>query len=270
MATMTENEVLQTREQLFTTVDIMTDPINCGDDRASELERYIHLFGGELFVPYTTAVLQETDTTGSAQPLGALRSKLVAQQKARGVRGLGVHSDETAEQGSEIDLDKQAGPVGCGFAAKRAAISHLIHENREDIITEAEMLMPELFGEAWASEFAHGVADAHGRIAERSQLVVGDPRQIILDAVKDGDTTAIYRGGHTATVGIINTERNSSFLTGDAVEQEVAAYNHDLWASDQLFAMSDDAPNPAMAAIASLIDVIGTMKALGVTEIAVR
>jgi hypothetical protein len=48
------------------------------------------------------------------------------------------------------------------------------------------------------------------------------------------------------------------------------AYNHDLWASNELIEMIPGAPDRNQVAIASIIDIIGTMKALGVERIGVR
>ncbi|CAN5365834.1 hypothetical protein BH09PAT4_BH09PAT4_05270 [soil metagenome] len=264
------NEIVTSREQFYVNVDLYKDPKSCGDDRESDLNKFIHMFGGVLFIAYTRGVLQEVSNPGSTDSVPNLTTQTLSELQGRGVESLSVHSDSAAEDGSTIDLTERNGSVGCGYAAKRAAISQLIYENGEQITNEASQLLPELFIDESAWSFARATTEAHGRLAQRASDAIGDGRALVLTALEKGAQGVLVHGEHTATEGIINTRRNTSLLTNDAVRAGLPVYQHDLWASSELLAMLQDAPDRQQAALASVIDIIGTMKALGVQEIGVR
>lgn len=270
MPTLTQNETVASREHLFVSADIYNDPINCGDDRKSTIDKFIHMFGGVLFVSYTSAVMQEIEQPGSVENLPDLTQQVTNYLKSNGIKGIGVHSDVSAEHDSNLHTDKPDGPVGCGFAAKRGVISQLISENRDEIIEQASQLIPELFIEESAYSYAHQAADAHHRLSERAEKAIGDGRKLVLSACESGAETAVVTGEHVATDGIINTRHDTTFDTNTATAEGLPAYNHNLWASNALIEMLPSQPDRTQAAIASLIDIIGTMRALGVQNIAVR
>jgi len=270
MPTVTTNETVATREQLYIPVDMYTDAINCGDDRRASLDKYIHIFGGALFVAYQQAIMQEVQQPGSAESLEALTAQVIPQLQNKGIQGLGVHSDTKAENGTIFHAEQTDGEIGCGYAGKRAAISQLIAENGEEIVHEAAGLFPELFIDESAWIFGAQVTAAHGSLAARSGQAIGDGRKLVLGAKDSGANIMLVDGTHAANEGIINTRRDSTFDTNTAQYANVPAYNHDLWASNDLLEMLPSAPNRKQAAIASIIDVIGTMKALGVERIGVR
>jgi hypothetical protein len=270
MPTVITNETVVNREQLFVPADLYVDPINCGDDRPADWDKYIHIFGGVLFVAYQQAILQEAQRPGSAENLDALTTEVTPELKARGVQGLGVHSDTQAESGSMFHAEQADGAVGCGYAAKRAAISQLIAENGEAIVSEAAGLFPELFIDESAWTFGAQVTAAHGSLAARRSQSIGEGRKLVLSAKDAGAKVMLVDGTHVASEGIINTRRDTTFDTNSANQTGLAAYNHDLWASNDLIEMLPYAPDRQRTAIASVIDIIGTMKALGVQHIAVR
>lgn len=264
------DEIVSSREQLYVPADIHSDLINCGDDRTSDAAKYIHVFGGALFVSYTNAVLQEVQRPGSASNLAALTGQVVEQLQAAGYEGLGVHSDTAAEAGQSFRADQLDGAVGCGYAGKRAAISQLISDNGESIMQAASGLLPDLFGDKASQDFGWQVVAAHGRLAERADSAIGDGRAVVRTANAAGAKMMLVSGSHVATEGIINTQAGSTFDTNAAHQANLAAYDHDLWASSTLLESLPNAASRQEATIASVIDVIGTMQALGVEHIAVR
>lgn len=265
-----ESEALQTRETLFVPADLYNDQINCGDDRPSDLEGHINIFGGVLFPAYTAMVLCELHTPGTSGSFMENAGTVTRALKDSGVQHPGVHSDANAEQGSCFDEHRTDGTVGCGFGQARAIISGYVRDNGAAIIEEATVKMPWLFDNDQAQEFAEKVVATHESLAGNADTIIGNGRQAICRAVAAGADVGIFRGPHTATFGVINTQSNTKFQTNRACAESVPAYTHNLWASDQLLAMLPDAPDETEARIASVIDVIGTMKVLGVEEIAVR
>jgi hypothetical protein len=270
MPTITTNETVATREQLYIPADLRVDAINCGDDRSADRDQYIHIFGGVLFVAYQQAIMQEAQQPGSAEALDKLTTQIIPQLQDRGIQGLGVHSDTKAEHGSAFRTGEANGEIGCGYAGKRAAISQLIAENGQAIVEEAAGLFPELFIDESAWTFGMHIAKAHGNLAARQEQAIGDGRHVVLQAVSSGAGIMLVDGAHVANEGIINTRRDSTFDTNAAQDTDLPAYNHDLWASNELIEMLPGAPDRNQAAIASIIDIIGTMKALGVEHIGVR
>lgn len=264
------NETVTSREQFYVPANLRQDLINCGDDRPADADKYIHVFGGAIFVTYTNAILQEIRQPGSVEDLAALIKQDIAELQTAGFANPGVHSDTSAEAGTAFHADQADGPVGCGYAGKRAAISQLISDKGENILEEAGSLLPELFVDETAWEFGRQVIAAHGRLAGRADSAIGNGRALVRGATAAGAKMMLVDGSHTATEGIINTRTDSTFDTNAAYEAGLAAYDHDLWASNALLESLPGAPDRQQAAIASVIDVIGTMKALGVQTIAIR
>jgi hypothetical protein len=82
----------------------------------------------------------------------------------------------------------------------------------------------------------------------------------------------LVTGTHVAQDGIINDKPNSSLQSGDALHANLPAYEHDSWATAEIYErLRHLYPyDKQELAIADLIDTIGTMRALKVERIAVR
>ncbi len=278
----TQRELLDTREAFYApTGPLESAAVNCGDERpvAEQTETdersdaqantpYVHVFGGGLFPAYNTMVLAVIDNTSVPTFAEAAQNALGTLQ-AQGITGLGVHSDTHAEHDTNLHTDHVDGPVGCGYAQKRAAISELIYENGDAILDDIRQLRPDLLADEANLAFAQNVLAAHGLLAQDTQRL-SSGRAVVLAAVHSGAHSMVVDKDHIAHDGIINAIPNTSIGSGEAYEEGMPTYDHDIWASTQL--LQSMYPNRPLAEleITSLIDIIGTMRALGVTTIAYR
>ena len=286
-----QQELLRSREQYYDhTNSIEAAEIYCGDERPpvpnsmsadshqeaasnslaqpSDEMPFVHMFGGGLFVAYNGMVLklvQNDNVPTFADAAAATVEQLVAQ----GITGVGVHSDTHAEHDVVLHTDHTEGVVGCGYAQKRAAISQLIHDTGDEILDDMKQLRPDLFSDPANTDFAHSVIAAHGLLAQDTQRL-GNGRAVVLAAVKAKARTMLVDGDHIAKHGIVNGDNNSSFNSGRAYADGNATYDHDIWASTLLLRDLNPEASDAHIEIASMIDIIGTMRALGVTTIAYR
>ena len=263
---------LTARDSQYAQTSLEQSVIFCGDERGEG--DYIHIFGGALNIPYNLAILKEvaepgsvTDTfedqTASLVPVVADVAKVKQ----------GVHSDDTAENAEHMHTDRHDGPIGCGYAEKRQAISQLIHEMGGQIVARAAELAPELFQSQEDDDFADEVVNAHGRLAERSGFFTTG-RRVALVAVQKGAETQVVKGEHTGEKGELNMVPNTSLRSEKARQDGEPLYSQDEWAVD---AIQDRIRHlypydRRHTQIAHVIDAIGTMAALGVDlqDISVR
>ena len=79
-------------------------------------------------------------------------------------------------------------------------------------------------------------------------------------------------GSHTGKDGIINRNTFSTLDTGAALHQGLPTYNHDAGFAEQVLEKLQPKfkHDARFAQIAGFIDAIGTMRALGVENIAAR
>lgn len=264
------NEVLASREPYFAEVDLQTSDIFCGDERipVDVNEPYIHLFGGELFVSHNRLVSATTKGMDIATFADTVQHD-VAALKAAGIQNLGVHSDTHAEASSAFQFDRAEGKVGCGYAELRPAISQGIVERQDEILADAQRLFPELFVDTSDFVAAQQIIAAHKQLASQPD-VIGAGRNVVRAAIAAGAKMMLVDGDHVSRVGIINTQPDTSFKSGEALAAGLAAYNHDLWASQGLVERLAPGQDLVEFERASVIDIIGTMKALGVEEIVRR
>lgn len=235
---------------------------------ASEDKPYIHIFGGGLFPAYTGMVLKLVEN--EAVPTFAQAAvDTIETLRARGIVGLGVHSDTHAEHDTTFHADHTEGPVGCGYAQKRGVISQLIHDDKDKILRDIQQLRPDLFEDEANLVFAHQVFAAHGLLAQDTQRL-GSGREVVVAAAKTGAPTMVVDGDHVAKDGIINDFDGTSFRSGQAYAEGNPVYVHDIWASTPILANLYPETPLAKLEIASLIDIVGTMRALGVETIAYR
>jgi hypothetical protein len=266
------NELLASREPYFAEVDIETSDIFCGDEREplGVKEPYIHMFGGALNVPFNSLIVTAaTDLNTPLPTLAAAATADIFALKAANIQGLGVHSDTHAEEGEDFQRDRQDGKVGCGYSELRQHISHTIVKNRNEILDDAERLFPELFADLEGYAMAQRIISSHEALAGRADTL-GTGRSVVQAAIKAGAKVMLVDGNHVATQGIINTQPGTSFKSGEALRDGLPTYDHDHWAGQELFKRTGSKLDPRMFQRASIIDAIGTMKALGVTEIARR
>lgn len=258
---------LAERQQFFGEVDLADTPMFCGDDRGRGL--FIHVFGGVLGVVYNEVIAREiTDPNAVTGTFASEASSIVPFILAHGgVPKAGVHSDDVIEHGISFRADVTDGPVGCAYAENRATISQKIVEGADELIALAKQKRPALFPEEQDTTFARSVTQAHGRLLERSFL--GSGRQAALEAVHAGALTSVVQGVHSPnSVGIINLVPNTSPDTGAAMDKGLPFYNQDSWALQRvIFNLSLPYPyDEHQQQIIELIDVLGTMKALGIKD----
>jgi hypothetical protein len=259
------HEAVGRREAFYRPASLDKDPIFCGDDRNKD---GIQLFGGVVNIAYNEAVLEEVAKPGSVTD--SLEDRVEAKTAALIREGMhpGVHSDTTAEQGTELKEDSE-GPVGCAYALLRAAISEGIGRNGGELVEEAARLRPELFEKPGAHEFGLAVTAAHGRLAERESFQ-SPGRKVVLAAASKGAKTTVYEGDHIAGDAIINKEPSTRFDGGGAMNEGLPAYNHDAWAAEEIARRLNDPSDSKQRQIANLIDMLGTVRALGVGDTLVR
>ncbi len=270
MTAVDTNELIASREQFFNPIDLRANGYNCGDDQTSDWQLYAHIFGGATFLGYSTMILGHINEPIAVESLESSTASAIRQLASRGYQHQGVHSSVSAEGGHYFQTQRTEGGLGCGYIALRRDISQLISEQGESILAEMDQLLPHLFADE-GKNFARQVVAAHGYFAT-NPTVLGQPRQIALSAIREGATPMLVDGGHTATDGIINLESGTTFDNNSSVAAGLPTYDHDLWASNDLLAQLPATTNYShdQLTTASLVDIIGTMRALGVTQIAVR
>lgn len=268
-----EQEIIASREKFYVPVSLTNNDIFCGDERQpiDVATDYIHWFGGALNVPYNLAIMKETIHPGSVtDTFEEQTGSLVPVLLEAGVQG-GVHSDACSEQGDRMRIDNPEGAVGCGYGQKRPDISRLIADPANGVAEDALRLRPELFESQQDVDFADNVIESHGRLAEREGFFTSG-RRVILTAVAKGAKSMLVAGEHSAKEGIINLDPESTLRSGEAMNAGLPAYNHDSWAIEETYDMIHHLYpyDKRQLQIAELIDTIGTMRALGVEDIAVR
>ncbi len=257
-------------DQFFKPVHINSAFVFCGDERQPLYARlFIHIFGGLAFQAYNLAIMNELQTAGSVK---TTFEDLVVEQitglNAAGIRA-GVHSDYETEHGKVIDTHELAGGFGCGYIAKRAAISELIANQTERMVAQAMSLRPELFSSSKANQQAAAVFEAQRRLATRPGFLTAG-RSIGLKAIQHGAPAMVVSGRHLAKEGIINLVTNTTLDSAAANKAGKPVYNHDQWAVMEMFDRSTVHYDRQVYDMATTIDAIGTLLALGVETIAVR
>ncbi|HET8709233.1 MAG TPA: hypothetical protein VFL85_03035, partial [Candidatus Saccharimonadales bacterium] len=231
---------------------------------------YIHVFGGVANTAYNAEILSRATEEGVRH--STFEHAIAAAAKGCKNAGVaaGVHSDTHSETAHEIDLASSE-PIGCGYIKLRRDISREIADNAVAIIAAAESSRPELFTDPDDTSFAHAVVQAHVSLAANDEYF-GESRAVAGAAIAEGAPTMLVDGDHVATQGIINLASDTTIDSGTAFEAGKSIYVHDAWASEQLAKNYGNARNFSAKSwqIADLIDAIGTMRALGVTTIAVR
>lgn len=265
-------EVVSSREPFYSHVSLAENYVFCSDDRTLGL--HIKMFGGVLNPVYNLLVMKEVNQPHSVnQTLEAETNYLVPViVTIGGVNKPGVHSDTTAEAGHHMKTERVEGKVGCGYAELRQAISGLIVDRGDEILKEAKLKLPGLFAGPHSDAQAYDIIEAHQRLADRSSFFTSG-RGVILQAIKSGANSMVVDGTHADNAGgIINYVYNTGLEGGEAAAAGKPAYNHDAWASREVFDKVHhlypyDRTQQDMAVV---IDAIGTMKALGVEEIGIR
>ncbi|MDB5175946.1 MAG: hypothetical protein JWM81_804 [Candidatus Saccharibacteria bacterium] len=268
-----KHELLQSRERFYSDVSLDRDPIFCGDDRESDLDLYIHVFGGmPPNIAYNLTIIREAHNAGSVEDtfgeeVGSITPVLidVAHEK------VGVHSDDNSEVNGIFDVNGQ-GDIGCGYIKLRQPISRLIAERKAEVLAEAKLQSPELFTSELDDQIAEGILSAHQSLSERAGFFKASSREVAKTTVDQGANTMVVVGPHGAEDGIINRRRDTSIKTNAASEAGLKTYDHDAWATGDTYdKIRDYYPfDKRELEIADLIDAIGTMWALGVKTIATR
>lgn len=263
-------EVVQSREIFFDKVSLSNTLLACGDDRTKNL--LIKLMGGILNPIYQNIVMQELTDPGSVtdsfEEEAAKQTPLILKSGAP----LGaVHSDTAAEGSDAINLDQPEGKVGCGYAELRQAISAGIFKNEEQVIAWAQILRPELFESDEDLLTAKQITATHGRLAERQSLFTSG-REVVLTAADQGAQTVVVDGQHTAQEATVNLVADTTLDGSLAAEAGLEVYDHDSWALEEIQdkLRSEYPYDKKQQQIAEIIDVVGTLMALGVERIGVR
>lgn len=263
---------LRARKKFYQSVSMRRDFWFCGDERESNLARYIRVFGGVANFAYNLDIMREVTEPGSvtgtmAESVSSLSTLLLHY----GIHA-GVHSDDSAEQGEAFDVNATNNLIGCSYITNRQTISQLITSHGPQLIHEAMMQRPELFTEYGDTVFAKSVIKATERLAARESYFAAPPRSIAQAAIEHGAPAMVVKGTHSAKFGIINLVENTSIDSTQASQAGLAACSHDAWATEaahdklrQFFPY-----DKKQLMIAELIDTIGTMTALGVVQIETR
>ncbi len=264
------NDTLEAQYQVealpFVPVDLTSSLITCGDDlELTYPNECIHIFGGALYTPYLVSVLI-TSSDPSLTPSNFMDNvdSLIPLMLSRNYE-ISVHSDDKNENGHhDIDINDQSiVNVGCGFAQKRQIISNSIGQNRDQILSIAQNLRPELFDSEQELNDANAIIKAHEAMA-RSLTVSG--RELVKKSLELGTSGVVVLGSHKSKSGVYNLIRNTSLDTNLANQNQNPAYIQDGWAViDIMKSLSDIIPlDIKKVEIADLIDSIGIMLALGV------
>jgi hypothetical protein len=262
-------ELVTKREHLFVPVDLKIDGYNCLDDQESDWDRYAHIGGGAASLGFTRMVIAHIRRPGSAGGFADTTADTIDVLAANGYQHQGIHSSVNAEDGDRVQFDKLEGGIGCGYMQLRREISQGISQNGREYVDEATRLFPELFDNEADNAYAWQVVGAHEWFsAEPSRIDPG--RRVFMTASEHGAEAMLVRGGHAASEGIINTEPGSTLNSNAAVTEGLPCYDFDVWAPAEMLALMPENLDARQAAIANIIDTIGTLKALGVTHIARR
>lgn len=275
-------EIVAGREPFCGPVSLAKSDIFCGDKRKpiNASGPYVHWFGAELNPIHTLIVMNEVTVPGSiADNMTTFESearRLTPIIKEKVSPRIGVHSDTACEQGSQLQTNRLDGPVGCKYAEKRQPISALITQQGEEILNILDRVRPELFETGEDLDFGRKVLAAHGRLANRDRFYTSG-RRVAIAAVEKGCKSQVLDSESAASdrpVGIINLDPSSSLDNESAVDAGQSAYFQDTALVMQAFGKFSDAYPYAthQLEIATEIDTIGTMLALGIDEkdIAVR
>lgn len=248
----------------------------CGDERPSDIDLYIHIFGAAAYFAYNHRVAKamHNESRGDATFVNDVAIICKAAEDAK--LNLGVHSDDISETKAAKATRKEAGLiVGCGYVAFRQFISTVIGANANQITKEATQLRPELFYDTDDHAILKRTIDAHARLAQDSTYFGNSPRSVMEKAIQLGAPFMKVQGGHEGEQGVINTQYNSSIHTTEAFRAGYPTYNHDSWATEQAWGElqkehSDLRHDVHELAIADLVDAIGTLHVLGAKKIYVR
>lgn len=263
-------QLIQKLSPYIATISLDRHAVFCGDDRSSDLDLYIHWFGGIINPIFNDAVLSENDQPGSVNDTlkQLVRIKVPEYRDVAKVKG-GIHSDEQTEGSKDIRTDILEGPIGCGYLFKRSAISGLLYTQREPIVTDLQRLLPEYFENDQDIEYAYDITKAHNRLAQRIGFM-SPGREIGLEAIRQGALTMNVREGHASKQGVLNTDASVSLQTSKALAAGLATYWHDLGSVEQAQARISHNFTHKQHLIANALDAVATMRALGVEYIEVN
>lgn len=260
-------DALKEREQFFAPASLKNNEVFCGDDRSEDDD--LHLFGGSVHnVAVTLDALKEVTEPGSVtEPLEKTLPALATVVAEVGKLHGGIHSDEGNEGDSHFHAERTEGGLGCKKIAAQTAVSELIATQREKVINISSRLAPELFESEEDLANAAAIADAHGRLAERTDYH-SDGRKLAI-AVSSVVPVKVLPGQHNPeAVGIVVFEPGIKFASLSAMKAGEPAYTHDIWALSQaidnirhLYPYDKN-----MFLRANLMDTVATMLALGIPE----
>jgi hypothetical protein len=264
----------ETRERFYHAVEsIRSLPIFCGDERLPLVDYpYLHVFGGVANPAYNSRVLEVANGQATANATFKEDVSSAAMILRANDIQAGVHSDTHSEKTDQMSTEGDD-PIGCGYIKLRRNISQLIAENRADIVQTAIQLRPELFADSDNITYAHRVAEAHEVLASDDAYFGSSSRQVAAAAIDEGAPSMLVGGDHSGLTGMINYLENTTFDTSDALNSDMPTYDHDTWAAQQMLNLIPTAQISSTSLqreTADLIDAIGTMRALGVIDIAVR
>ena len=267
MTTANRETILQQYEHLYVPANMQDFDAFCGDERPSELEVYLHLFGGGTKITYTYSVVRELLGPGSVTESFPT---LVAAQAPTIIRtgGLryGVHSDDHAEGDMQLDINNpKILNIGCGYLGKRKDISNLIAVRAQDVLLVAQREVPEHFTDREDLNTANGLILAHGNLAERPGFITNG-REVARAALNKGAKSMVVRGPHMGKICFINDKEGSTYSTTQAVNEGLPAYDDDTWVARKVFSNMHTLFPYDMRTLmqANYIDTIGTALALGV------
>lgn len=258
------------REYCFLNANIIRDEIFCGDDRPSNKECYIHIFGGALNIAYLRSITAKSlDCKNTPRTfMDAIDSTTELLVNQLGLN-IGVHSDDQTE--------RQSNPsnIGCAYAQNRQLISQLIFSYRTQIFNKAASLRPELFKDPNAIDISNVVFSAHQTLSKEGSSFFNNysGRKAYLEALKKGAHQMNVIGTHSElSQGIINLREGTTLNTNQALSLNLPAYNHDSWAVNSIFRSLPEYSNEVQAIIqiADLIDTLGTMQVLAIKNIEIR
>ncbi len=238
-------EILDTVVPLYETLPEGLIEVNCGDGRRpveAGKELFAKKFGGGPGYSWDYMVLTELARPGSVQkPLPETHEELVSSSafKRAGLSS-GVHSDEHAEghNATSIDTEKTDGPVGCGRWQRGQEISQAALEHIEEIVTKGKEIAPELFN--GREERAHQIAQTNAELAKRratkGRPILPSGREIVVAALKVGDSGVVLEGDHEekdASYNLVENQTNDTYRSQEH-------FGADGWATSRFFEANDD------------------------------
>lgn len=257
---------IESLQPFLVEVSLAHTPIYCGDERPSDIEVYIHWFGGIANPIFNDAVYSEAEAPGSVtHSFKDIVANALPVYRASAGLIPGVHSDLATEKAETFDLGHVGPEIGCGYLFKRAQISQLIAQQGEMILQKAESLFPELFSPAGSLDYAQKVLQAHRDLAERVSFNSAG-REVAFAAINSGALFMNVTGAHIARDGVINLDPSYSLNTTKAFNAGRPTYWHDAELVE--YAQSKVAVSSSQKRrLVNLIDTLGTMHALGVKNI---